>query len=67
MMDANVASFATTHAKRTLNVTLSLIVQVALLLFVTGVVLWAVLFTSIPGTHDFFHEMRHALFLIPCH
>jgi hypothetical protein len=66
-MDPNAATYATVHAKRTLNVTLSLVVQVALLLFVVGVVLWAVLFTQMPATHDFFHELRHGLFLIPCH
>jgi hypothetical protein len=25
------------------------------------------LFTQMPATHDFFHELRHGLFLIPCH
>ena len=66
-MEANPASYATAHAKRTLNVTLSLVVQVVLLLFVVGVVLWALLFTQMPATHDFFHDIRHGLFLIPCH
>ena len=66
-MSTEVVTFATAHAKRTINITLGLVVQVALLLFVVGVVLWAILFTQMPATHDFFHELRHGLFLIPCH
>jgi len=66
-MGTKPAAVATAHAKRTLNVTIGLVVQVALLLFVVGVVLWTILFTQMPATHDFFHELRHALFLIPCH
>ena len=61
------ANVVTAHAKRTINISLGLVLQMALLLFVVGVVLWAVLFTTMPVTHDFFHELRHGLFIIPCH
>jgi hypothetical protein len=31
------------------------------------VVVWTVLFTNYPPIHDFFHELRHSLYVIPCH
>jgi hypothetical protein len=30
-------------------------------------VLYAMLFTNVPTLHDFFHELRHSLGIIPCH
>jgi hypothetical protein len=32
-----------------------------------ALVLYTVLFTTYPPVHDFFHEIRHSLLLIPCH
>lgn len=60
-------NYAVAHVKRTINISIGLVIQIAILLFVAGVVLWTVLFTGLPATHNFFHELRHALFLIPCH
>ncbi|PCI24926.1 MAG: hypothetical protein COB67_11235 [SAR324 cluster bacterium] len=28
---------------------------------------YVVLFTNYPMVHDYFHELRHALAIIPCH
>lgn len=42
-------------------------VQMALVLVIVGIVLWAVLFTNYPPLHDAFHELRHALYVVPCH
>lgn len=36
-------------------------------LSIVGVVLYAVLFTTYPPVHDYFHEIRHGLMMIPCH
>ena len=52
---------------RRLNVMLNVFAQVGLVLFVVAVVLWTVLFTNYPPVHDFFHELRHGLYVIPCH
>lgn len=37
------------------------------LLAIAGIVLYAVLFSTTPTIHDFFHELRHSLMIIPCH
>jgi hypothetical protein len=34
---------------------------------IAGVVLHAVLFTTYPPVHDYFHELRHSLMAIACH
>jgi len=57
----------TEQSKQTLHVTLNMVVQIVLVLAVVAVVTWAVLFTNYPPVHDFFHELRHSLFVIPCH
>ncbi len=30
-------------------------------------VLYSVFFTNVPALHDFFHELRHVMGMIPCH
>jgi hypothetical protein len=30
-------------------------------------VLYAVFFTHVPPIHDFFHGLRHAMGILPCH
>ncbi len=57
----------TEQSKQTLHVTLNMAVQIVLVLAVVAVVAWAVFFTNYPPVHDFFHELRHSLFVIPCH
>ncbi len=52
---------------RTIGVSLNVVAQVTIVLFVAGLVLWTVLFTNYPAAHDFFHELRHSLYVIPCH
>lgn len=46
---------------------LSLSTQFALLSGLVVVALYAVLFTTYPAVHDFFHETRHSFGIIPCH
>lgn len=52
---------------RTIGVSLNAVVQVAIVLFVVGAAVWTVLFTNYAPVHDFFHELRHSLYVIPCH
>jgi cobalt transporter subunit CbtB len=52
---------------QTIGVSLNVVAQVTLVLFISGVVIWTVLFSNYPPVHDFFHELRHALYVIPCH
>lgn len=46
---------------------LGLKAQLALIVFLVGVVLWLMFFTPIPATHDFFHATRHAIGILACH
>lgn len=32
-----------------------------------ALVLYTVFFTNVPAVHDFFHELRHVMGIIPCH
>jgi cell division septal protein FtsQ len=52
---------------RRLRVSLSHGVQVALVLALVGFVMWMVLFSDYPKTHDFFHNFRHSLGIVACH
>lgn len=54
-------------ALNTIGISLNATFQILTILFVVGVVLWALLFTNYPPAHDTFHELRHALYVIPCH
>lgn len=45
----------------------SVVKQALAMVAVTAFVLYAMLFTNVPALHDFFHELRHALGIIPCH
>jgi hypothetical protein len=38
-----------------------------LVLVATAVVIWVVFFANYPPVHDFFHELRHSLYVIACH
>jgi hypothetical protein len=53
------------HIFRRHNLTLT--TQALVLVAVCAFVLYALLFTNVPTLHDFFHELRHSLGIIPCH
>jgi hypothetical protein len=61
------ANFATRTLTRTGTITLNLVLQVTVLLVMTSLIIWTLLFTSYPNIHDPVHALRHALYLIPCH
>lgn len=66
-MGALAPTFATRTATRTATISLNLVLQVTVLLMLTGLVIWTLLFSSYPAIHDPVHALRHALYLIPCH
>ncbi len=43
------------------------VVQAFVVIVFVALVLWAVLFANYPAVHDPFHELRHALYIVPCH
>jgi hypothetical protein len=53
------------HIFRRHNITLT--TQALILVLACAFVLYAMLFTNVPTLHDFFHELRHSLGIIPCH
>jgi hypothetical protein len=61
------ANFATRTLTRTGTISLNLVLQLTVLLVMTALILWTLLFSSYPAIHDPVHALRHALYLIPCH
>ena len=61
------ATFATRTVTRTATISLNLVLQITVLLLLTGIVIWTLLFSGIPNLHDPVHALRHALYMIPCH
>lgn len=55
------------HVLLTAKLNLSTFSRGTILLAIVGFVLYSVLFSTTPATHDFFHELRHSLMIIPCH
>lgn len=45
----------------------SALAQCAAVLALLGFAVYAILFTTIPTLHDFFHQFRHAMAIVPCH
>jgi len=58
---------AAAHVKLTKTLHASVFAKAFLLLAIVAVVLYAVLFTTYPPVHDYFHNIRHSLMAIPCH
>ena len=55
------------HVLLTATLNLSTFSKAIVLLAIVGVVIYSVLFSTTPAIHDFFHELRHTLMIIPCH
>lgn len=60
-----------TQARRHLRITrklkLSTSRKALVMLSIIGIVLYTMFFTTMPVVHDYFHELRHSLMMIPCH
>ncbi len=55
------------YSTQTFGITLHVFSQILIVLAVVALVTWAMLFTNYAPAHDFFHELRHSLYVIPCH
>ena len=67
MNNKHVLKQAKRHIKLSQTLNLSLATQALILLSIVGIVLYTVFFSTTPNIHDYFHELRHGLMLIPCH
>ena len=47
------------------NITLTK--QAVVVMCAVGFIVYAVFFSNVPPIHDFFHHVRHAMSIIPCH
>ena len=65
------AQTVTQQAKKHIRLTRSLQASATkkglIILAILGITLYTVLFTTTPAVHDYFHELRHGLMIIPCH
>ncbi|MBI5367306.1 MAG: CbtB-domain containing protein [Planctomycetes bacterium] len=61
------ASLLNRHIRLTRTLHIDLKAQAFLLFAIVAVVLYAVFFSTTPAVHDFFHEIRHSMMIIPCH
>jgi len=57
----------TLEKHETKNVLLTTTLQLTIFLALVTVILFMALFSTYPPIHDFFHGLRHALMIIPCH
>lgn len=55
------------HTHHMENVSLNIVAQICVVLFIAALVFWTIFFTNYAPVHDFFHGLRHALYVIPCH
>jgi cobalt transporter subunit CbtB len=59
------------YVRRQLNIFrryhVSTLQQGLILIAACTLILYTVFFTNVPAVHDFFHELRHVMGIIPCH
>lgn len=55
------------HLQMTRRLRVGIYKKSFLFLTILGLTLYAMLFSTTPLVHDFFHEFRHNLMLVPCH
>ena len=53
------------HVLRRHHITLTK--QMVIVVLAVAFVLYGVFFTDVPPIHDFFHHVRHAMGILPCH
>lgn len=49
------------------NIVLNKVQQITIFFGLVSVVLFTMMMSTYPPVHDFFHGLRHALMIIPCH
>ncbi|MEK6248332.1 MAG: CbtB-domain containing protein [Planctomycetales bacterium] len=67
MSHKHVLKQARDHVRITSTLKASVFAKGFIILAIAGLVLHALLFTTYPPVHDYFHELRHSLMAIPCH
>jgi hypothetical protein len=67
MENKKILKTAKRHIKLSQTLKLSAFTQSLVLLTIVGIVLYSVFFTSYQDVHDYFHELRHGLMMVPCH
>jgi len=67
MKNQNIYKQAKIHLMITRTLNLSVFRKVVVVLFIVGTVLYTVLITTYPPVHDYFHQLRHSLMVIPFH
>lgn len=55
------------HLRLSRRLKMGLLQKSFITLAIVGIVLYTMFFTTTPFVHDYFHELRHNLMLIPCH
>lgn len=53
------------HLFRRHNITVTK--QAVVVVLAVGFVVYTVFFSNVPAIHDFFHGLRHAMGILPCH
>ena len=66
-MNTNAYRMAKTHIKILRKLNLTVYMKSLVFLFIVGIVLYTLLFSTYAPVHDYFHNLRHGLMLIPCH
>lgn len=66
-MSPTIHQQAKRHIAMTKRINFSTTKKAMLILGIVALTLYVTLFSMTPMTHDFFHEFRHGLMLIPCH
>jgi hypothetical protein len=66
-MEAKMFQTIYQYSTQTFGITLNVFSQMIVVVAVVAVVVWAMLFTEYLPVHDAFHELRHSLYVIPCH
>ena len=67
MENKKILKTAKRHIKLSQTLKLSVFTQSLVLLTIVGIVLYSVFFTSYSDVHDYFHDLRHGLMMVPCH
>lgn len=67
MENKKILKTAKRHIKLSQTLKLSVFTQSLVLLTIVGIVLYSVFFTSYGDVHDYFHDLRHGLMMVPCH
>lgn len=61
------SNLTTEHSHRSEGIVLNAVSSAVMFFILTAVLLFTLLFTTYPPIHDYFHGLRHAIMIVPCH